>query len=169
MGESLLVLTLVTLIVITIRRAKPVILDNPVIIQRPGEYHITLAPQLNRAQTFIEQIARKFSQSRPPAGDLPAHYYEVRDPKVFSEGESCYLLAISLRGGILYFQAINPKPLKKAAESHYQTVHAFADIVMIKHPIIEAADEQTAERLRASVDAAAGPLMIAVSELNADV
>ena len=61
MGESLLLLTIITLIVITIRRARPVILENPVIIQRPGQYHITLAPQLNRAQTFIEQIAKHYT------------------------------------------------------------------------------------------------------------
>ena len=66
MGESLLLLTIITLIVITIRRARPVILENPVIIQRPGQYHITLAPQLNRAQTFVEQIAKQFIQSHPP-------------------------------------------------------------------------------------------------------
>ena len=68
MGESLLLITLITLVVLTIRRARPVILENPVIIQRHGQYHITLAPQLNRAQTFIEQIAKQFTQLHPPDG-----------------------------------------------------------------------------------------------------
>ena len=130
MGETLLVLTLVTLIVLTIRRAKPVILDNPVIIQRPGQYHITLAPQLNRAQTFLEQIAKQFIQLHPPEGDLPTQYFEVRDPKVFSQGESCYLLAIALRGGMLYFQAINPQPLIHDADSHYKTLHEFSEEIV---------------------------------------
>jgi hypothetical protein len=108
MGESLLLLTIITLIVITIRRARPVILENPVNIHRPGQYHITLAPQLNRVQTFVEQIARQFIELHHPKGDLPTQYFEVRDPKVFSKGQSSYLLAISLRGGELYFQAANP-------------------------------------------------------------
>ncbi len=68
MGESLLLITIITLIVMTIRRARPVILQNPVIIQRPGEYHITLAPQLNRAQTFIEKIAAQYSRTHSLAG-----------------------------------------------------------------------------------------------------
>ena len=50
MGESLLLITIVALVVLAIRRGKPVVLDNPVIIHRRGQYHITLAPQLNRAQ-----------------------------------------------------------------------------------------------------------------------
>ena len=103
MGESLLLLTIITLIVITIRRARPVILENPVNIHRPGQYHITLAPQLNRAQTFVEQIAKQYIQSHHPEGDLPTQYFEVRDPKVFSKGQDSYLLAVTLRGGELYF------------------------------------------------------------------
>lgn len=168
MGETLLVLTLVTLIVITIRRAKPVILDNPVIIQRSGQYHITLAPQLNRAQTFIEQIARQFTQTHPPAGDLPTQYFEVRDPKVFSQGESCYLLAISLRGGILYFQAINPQPLLRDSDSHYKTLHEFSEAVLKLHPLSEPAGELAAEKLHAAVAAVAAQLMIAVKVLSPD-
>lgn len=168
MGETLLVLTLVTLVIITIRRAKPVILDNPVIIQRPGQYHITLASQLNRAQTFIEQIAQQFSQPHPPAGDLPAQYYEVRDPKVYSKGEDCYLLAIALRGGILYIQAINPQPLIHDTDSHYKTLHEFSEVVLKLHPLAEPAEEPVAGKLRAAVDTIAAQLMISVKELNTD-
>ena len=167
MGETLLVLTLVTLIVLTIRRAKPVILDNPVIIQRPGQYHITLAPQLNRAQTFLEQIAKQFIQLHPPEGDLPTQYFEVRDPKVFSQGESCYLLAIALRGGMLYFQAINPQPLIHDADSHYKTLHEFSEAVLQRHPLSKPADELEAEKLSVAVDMIAGQLKIIVKALQA--
>jgi hypothetical protein len=165
MGESLLLLTIITLIVITIRRARPVILENPVIIQRPGQYHITLAPQLNRAQTFIEQIAKHYSQSHPQQRDLPTQYLEVRDPKVFSRGQNCYLLAIALRGGVLYFQAVNPKPKQHDADSHYKTLHEFAESVL-QHPFSGPADEQGAEKLRATVDTIAAQFMIAVNVLR---
>jgi hypothetical protein len=167
MGESLLLLTIITLIVITIRRARPVILENPVIIHRPGQYHITLAPQLNRAQTFIEQIARHYSQSHPHQRDLPTQYFEVRDPKVFSKGQNCYLLAIALRGGVLYFQAVNPKPRQHDADSHYKTLHEFAESVLQHHPLSGPADEQGAEKLRAAVDTIAAQHMIAVKVLPA--
>jgi len=165
MGESLLLLTIITLIVVTIRRARPVILENPVIIQRPGQYHITLAPQLNRAQTFIEQIAKQYIQSHPPELDLPTQYFEVRDPKVFSRGQSSYLLAIALRGGVLYFQAVNPKPKQHDADSHYKTLHEFAESVLQHHPFSGPADEQGAEKLHTTVDTIAAQLMIAVKAL----
>jgi hypothetical protein len=165
MGESLLLLTIITLIVITIRRARPVILENPVIIQRPGQYHITLAPQLNRAQTFIEQIAKHYTQSHPHQRDLPTQYFEVRDPKVFSKGQNCYLLAIALRDGVLYFQAVNPKPKQHDADSHYKTLHEFAESVLQHHPFSGPADEQGADKLRATVDTIAAQHMIAVHAL----
>lgn len=167
MGELLLLITLVTLVVLTIRRARPVVLENPVIIQRPGQYHITLAPQLNRAQTFIEQIAKQFTQLHPPESDLPTQYFEVRDPKVFSRGQSSYLLAIALRGGVLYFQAINPQPLLRDADSHYKTLREFSESVLQHHPLSEPADELGGEKLRVSVDTIAGQLKIAVKALQA--
>ena len=167
MGETLLVLTLVILVILTIRRARPVILDNPVIIQRPGQYHITLAPQLNRAQTFIEQIAQHFSQLHLPERDLPTQYFEVRDPTVFSQGENCYLLAIAWREGIFYFQAINPQPLIHDADSHYKTLREFSEAVLKQHPLSEPSDELGGEKLRAGVDTVAGQLKIVVKVLPA--
>jgi len=168
MGESLLLLTIITLIVITIRRARPVILENPVNIHRPGQYHITLAPQLNRVQTFVEQIARQFIQLHHPKGDLPPQYFEVRDPKVFSKGQKSYLLAISLRGGELYFQAVNPKPLQHEADSHYKTLREFSESVLQHHPLSGSVDESGAESLRATVEAIAAPLQITVEQLPAE-
>ncbi len=166
MGESLLLITIITLVVLTIRRARPVILENPVIIQRPGQYHITLAPQLNRAQTFIEQIAKQFAQLHLSGGDLSTQYFEVRDPKVFSKGESSYLLAIALRGGVLYFQAVNPKPLQDDIGSHYKTLHEFSEAAMLHHPLSESADEWGAEKLGGSVETVAGQLKIVVKVLQ---
>jgi hypothetical protein len=166
MGESLLLITIITLIVLTIRRARPVILETPVIIQRPGQYHITLAPQLNRAQTFIEQIAKQFVQSHLPERDLPTQYFEVRDPKVFSRGLSFYLLAIALRGGVLYFQAVNPKPLQHDTDSHYKTLHEFSESVLQHHPLSEPGDKGEGEKLIGSVETIAGQLKIAVKVLQ---
>jgi hypothetical protein len=165
MGESLLLLTIITLIVITIRRARPVILENPVIIQRPGQYHITLAPQLNRAQNFVEQIAKQYMQSHPSERDLPTQYFEVRDPKVFSKGHNCYLLAIALRGGVLYFQAVNPKEKQHDSDGHYKTLHEFSESVLQHHPFSGPADEHGAGKLHATVDTIAAQLMITVKSI----
>jgi len=189
MGESLLLITIITLIVLTIRRARPVVLESPVIIQRPGQYHITLAPQLNRAQTFIEQIAGKFSRTHTPQGDIPTQYFEVRDPKVFAQGQNCYLLAATLRGGLLYFQAVNPRasqpdagitndlagvggqPSQMASSSisHVDTLREFSESVLKLHPHAEPADEQGAKKMREAVEAVAGDLKITATVLQATV
>lgn len=166
MGESLLLLTIIILIVITIRRARPVILENPVIIQRPGQYHITLAPQLNRAQIFIEQIAKQFIQLHQPTGDMPAQYFKVRDPRVYSKGHNSYLLAIALRAGTLYFQAVNPKPAKKhETGGQYNTLHEFSESVLQHHPLSGTAAKSGTEDLRATVESIATQHMIAVEVL----
>lgn len=162
MGESLLLITIVTLVVLTIRRARPVVLNNPVVIQRPGQYHITLAPQLNQAQNFIESIAKQFAGLPQPQGDIPPQYFEVRDPKVFAKGESCYLLAIAFRGGMLYFQAVNPD-----ADSHHRTVYEFSESVLAQHPLPGREDVQGAGKLCGAVEAVAGQLNIAVKALPA--
>jgi hypothetical protein len=160
MVESFLLLCLITIVILTIRRGKPVILDNPVIIQRPGQYHITLAPQLNRAQAFIENIAKQFPLAA--ANEFSTQYFEVRDPNVFAQGEDFYLLAAALRGGMLYFQAINPQPLLHDADSHLKTVREFSDKVMALHPLAGASDQQSAKNLRAAIELAASQLQIIV-------
>lgn len=166
MGESLLLITIITLVVLTIRRARPVILETPVIIQRSGQYQITLAPQLNRAQTFLEQIAKQFTQSHQSGGDLSTQYFEVRDPRVFSKGESSYLLAIALRGGVLYFQAVNPKSLRGDTGNRYKTLNEYSEAAMQHHPLSEPADEGGAEKLSGSVETVAGQLQIDVKVLQ---
>jgi hypothetical protein len=166
MGESLLLITLITLVVLTIRRARPVVLENPVIIQRPGEYHITLAPQLNRAQTFVEKIAAQFSQTHSLQGDFTSRYFEVRDPKVFAQGADCYLLAVTLRDGMLYFQAANPGKPQKDAASHLQTIREFSEKVLEQHPRTEPAEAKGTEQLDAAVETVAKQLQISVSPIH---
>jgi len=166
MVELPLLIIIVILIVLAMRRGKRVVLESPVIIQCPGQYHITLAPQLSGAQAFIEKIAEQFTQSHPTASDLPTQYFEVSDPKVFSQGGSFFLLAIALRGGILYFQAVIPQPLLNDADSHYKTLREFSESVLQHHPLSVPADEMAAEKLCAAVDMIAAQLKISVKVLQ---
>lgn len=138
MGELLLLTTIVTLVVLTIRRGKPIILSNPLIIHRPGKYHITLAPQLNRAQNFIEAIVKKLTDH--VWADTAVQCFAIHDEKIAAPGEKMYLLAIASRGSMLYFQAINPQPLLRDTDSHYQTISEFATNVLVQHPCILASD-----------------------------
>jgi hypothetical protein len=169
MGESLLLITIITLVVLTIRRARPVILERPVTIQRPGEYFITLAPQLNRAQTFIEQIASGFSRDHSMLGDFPSRYYEVRDPKVFAQGADCYLLAVTLRDGLLYFQAASPGKSRNDAVSHLKSIREYSEKILKDHPHTEPVDVledvQRGKILDDAVETVAKKLQIGVKVL----
>lgn len=165
MVELFLLTLLVALIVLSIRRGKHVSMDNPIIIQRPGQYHITLAPQLDRAQTFIEQIAARFSLSRSPQGELPSLFFEVRDPGVLAREGSCYLLAAAYRGGLLYFQAIDPQPVLRDADSHLKQIREFSGAVLALHPLEHPAGGGEAEKLRNAVETAAQQMKITVKML----
>jgi hypothetical protein len=166
MGESLLLLTIVTLVILTIRRGKPVILDNPVIIERAGQYHITLAPQLNRAQNFIEQIAKQCASFITQQSEISTQFFEVTDPKVFAQGKNFYLLAVAVRGGIFYFQAINPQPLRHDSDSHLKAVREFSETVMARHPLMSLSDEHAVKVLCDAIEAVANQLQIVVKIIS---
>jgi len=165
MGESLLLITIITLIVLTIRRSKPAILDNPIIMHRPGKYHITLAPQLNRAQAFIENVAKQIADISHTAPDSVTQYFCVHDEKVFAAGEKYYLLAVASRGGMLYFQAIKPKLLLH--DSDLKTISEFSVAVMEHHPIAAGDHAQSGRVLHDAVMAVAQTMHIKVEELSA--
>lgn len=86
---------------------------------------------------------------------------------MFADGQSAYLLAATLRDGMLYFQTANPKPLLHDSDSHLKTLREFAESALAKHPLSEPADEQWAEKLRDSVETIAGQMQIAVKALQA--
>lgn len=141
MAELFLIGMIVTLVVLTIRSGRPVILDTPVIIHRLAQYHITLAPQLNRAQGFIEKIAEQLRQQTPALLSSDSVFFSVNDAKLCPTGEQIYLLAVSVRGGIYYFQAIMPQPLLHDRDSHYQTIRDFSSAVLIEQPMPNMADD----------------------------
>ncbi|HEX5338764.1 MAG TPA: hypothetical protein VFW53_10045 [Gallionella sp.] len=156
MVELLLLVIIIALVVLTIRGGKRGTPDAPLVILSPGQYHLTLAPQLERAQAFIASIAAQFSGTYQPRGDIPTQYFEVRDPQVFAPREKCYLLAATRRGGMLYFQAINP-PSRGA---RYHALREFSDAVLVHHPLAGELDVQGEQALREAVDAAATRLEI---------
>ena len=165
MFVELFVLVLLTiLVVLIIRGGKIAALEKPLIIQSPGRYHITLAPQLERAQTFIEQITGQFARSHLQQ-DLPGQYFEVRDPDVLEKEGKFYLLAVSYRGGLLYFQAINPQPLLRDSDSHLKQVREFSEAVLALRPLKHPAGSDEAAKLRGAVEMAAQQLRISVKPL----
>ena len=120
MIEITLATIIITIIVVlTLRNTKRAVLENPVILNRTGQYHATLAPKLNIAQTFIEAIAKQIPCPRDAAQNSSTQCFEVRDPDAAAIGHELYLLAITMRHGMLYFQAIVPLPLVSDQDSHF--------------------------------------------------
>jgi hypothetical protein len=164
--ELFILAILLTLVVLGIRGGRSAALDKPLIIQSPGRYHITLAPQLDRAQTFIDQIAGQFAQALPFPGDIPGQYFAVRDPDVLAQEGKFYLLAVSYIGRLLYFQAIDPQPLLRDSDSHLKQVREFSEAVLALHPLAHPADDDEVAKLRNAVDLAARNLNISVKPLT---
>ncbi len=96
------------LLLIYFRPGKTPPLNNSLIIERSGQYHVTLAAQLNLAQPFIEGIAKRLGAVNDANNNSATLYFEVRDQEVTAHGAPIYLLAITQRNGILYFQATPP-------------------------------------------------------------
>jgi len=109
MIETLTLITLCVLYLIFFRPGKTPPLSNPLVINRPGKYHITLAPHLNLAQPFIEAVAQKLMESSKHDDDSNTQYFKATDKHVTSHGHDTYLLAITKRDGILLFQAAAPE------------------------------------------------------------
>lgn len=153
MFEAFFLAALVVVVVLAIRGNKVIVLDNPVIIQRVGCYHATLAPQLAHAQNFIGQIAGLWIEAGNESRDLATQYFEIHDANMSVAGH--YLLAVALRAGILYFQAILP-----VAGNHHAAIREFSGQVMLHHPLLVSEDRPGASSLHAVVEAAAMQLQI---------
>ncbi len=109
MIETLTLITLSILLLIYFRPGKMPPLDSPLVINRTGHYQATLAPQLNLAQPFIEAIAEQLAPANGEQPDSTAQIFEVYDNQVMARSQQFYLLAISRREGMLYFQASSPQ------------------------------------------------------------
>ncbi len=164
MIELIILVILITLIVLTIRSGK-VVLENPLIIERLGQYHATLAPQLNLAQALIEAIAQQLDTPREASQNSATQCFEVRDRQVTAHRHDFYLLAITLRNGMLYFQAITPRPLVRDQDNHLKTLMEFANAVLARLPATGKYDTTLDERIVAAADTAARQLGIGIKQL----
>ncbi|MFA5825186.1 MAG: hypothetical protein WC825_04340 [Gallionellaceae bacterium] len=143
---ELTILTIVTLVVLSLLRpGKTPPLDNPLVIERPGQYHMTLAPQLNLAQPLIEDIAKRLTPTVDPAQNSATLCFEMRDKEVTAHGQAFYQLAITQRNGMLYFQAIaSPAGYPK---DRAQAALEFADRVLANIPRTGEPDASLNERI----------------------
>lgn len=165
MFELVLLVILVVLIVVVIRGGKGKMLEAPIVIHVPDQFHLTAAPQLTWVQTFVEQISRKFSRSGLSPGELPTQYYKVDYHHGESPSDGFYLLAVALRGGMLYFQAINPLPLMGDEDSHLNQLKLYSGAVLALHPLAHSAGVDGIIQLNEAVESAARQFNIDVNPL----
>lgn len=131
---TLATIIITVIIVLTLRNTKRAVLENPVILNRTGQYHATLAPKLNLVQTFIEAIAKQLPGPRDANQNSSTQCFEVRDPEAAAIGHDLYLLAITMRNGLLYFQAIVPRPPINAQDSHFNMLTESANNTLARFP-----------------------------------
>lgn len=166
MIEITLATIIITIIlVLTLRNTKRAVLENPLILNRTGQYHATLAPKLNIAQTFIEAIAKQIPGSRDAVQNSSTQCFEVRDPEAAAIGQELYLLAITMRHGLLYFQAIVPRPLINDQDSHFNMLMESAHNTLESIPTTGGTHKEGDEYIIVAADTAAQKLSIDIKQL----
>jgi hypothetical protein len=142
-------LTLVTLallfVIFVVKPGRTPPLANPMIINRLGQYHITLAPQLNLAQPFIEDIAKQLGKPAELPQNSSTICFEISDPEVKAHGNDYYLLATTQRNGMLYFQVTTS--LASDQKLRAAELLEFADKILLNIPRISEVDEQLNTRI----------------------
>ncbi len=111
MIELTLLTILFTIVVIVIKPGRTPPLENPLVIERIGQFRATLAPKLNLAQPLLEGISKNLSGQARSLGDTNTLYFSVHDEDVKAHGADHYLLAATLLDGILHFAVCSPRPL----------------------------------------------------------
>lgn len=132
MIETATLITLCMLYLIFFRPGKTQPLENPLVIERPGQYHLTLAPQLNLAQPYIEAIAGRLAVTDDVPKSSGTQFFVVRDKQVAAHGHESYLLAVTQRGGQLYIQAA--RPISKDPNAYLHTISEFSQEVLARFP-----------------------------------
>jgi len=163
MIETITLITLSLLLMSILRPGKTPPLDNPLVIERPGRYHMTLAPQINLAQPFIEAVDKQLGSVNDANQYSATQFFEVRDNQVTAHGHDCYLLAITQRNGMRYFQATSP--LNGSQSNSHKTISEFAEKVLARFPFTGENNPIMNERIVAAVQEAAQLRCIQIKQL----
>lgn len=153
MLETLTVITICVTLLIIFRNGKTEPLKSPLVINRVGQFQAVLAPMLNLAQPMLENISKLLGQQDRQNGNSNPLYFKVRDKEVKAHGKDFYLLAATLRDGVLYFQATAPED----KDSDLDTIRTFSENEMSQHPSENTSHSDAAESaLNNAIQAAAG-------------
>jgi hypothetical protein len=147
---TLTVLATIGLFIFRLSSVKP--LENPLMINRVGQFHAVLAPRLNLAQPLLEHISRELGDAARQQGNSATLYFSLEDQEVQAHGTDHFLLAITLRDGLLYFQACSPQ----AELSDLNNIRQFAETELVRHPETGARSSAAEAALLQAVRAVAG-------------
>jgi len=97
-------------ILLIIGRGKILPSERPVVIERTGQYKIDLAPGLNLAQPFIEALAKQIKSNEKNNSNCAEFRFKVRDKNFATGKHPFYLLGVSRKNGLLFFEARHSSP-----------------------------------------------------------
>jgi len=165
MIETLTVITLCVLFLVFFRPGKTPPLDNPLVIERPGKYKMTLAPKLNLAQPFIKAISGQMDKlSLSAQHGNTVQCFAVNDKQVAANKNNVYLLAIVLREGMLYFLAEPPK--SDDTGNYLETIKTSAKDLLADIPENDEGDKMLGENIVNAVQQVSRERGIAVDLLS---
>jgi hypothetical protein len=162
MIETLTLITLCMLYLVFFRPGKTPPLKNSLVIDRPGKYHVTLAPHLNLAQPLVESIAQLLLESTERSGDSNTLFFEVRDKQATAHGHQAYLLAITQRDGIMFFQAAAPA----GKSAPLQTISTMSHDVLARFPLSSEPDISIDRAIIAAAHQVAGTKLIEIVQIQ---
>ncbi len=151
MLETITIITLTLILLTILRPGKTPPLESPLTINRVGQFQAVLAPKINLAQPLLEAVSGRLSETDRKSGNTQSLYFRVQDKEVNAHGDDFYLLAATLRDGVLYFQAIAPKK----DQDNLDTIRAFSDAELARQPDTQPHAEGAAAALTAAIQAAA--------------
>jgi len=163
MIETLTVITISVLLLIFFRPGKTPPLESRLTIERPGRYQIILAPKLNLAQPFIEAIVERVGVLEDPTLSSEMHCFSVRDKHVTAHDKDVYLLAVTCRSGILYFQGTPPAD---EGGNDLETIRKFANDVLESVPASGTQSQKIDDRIVAAISEVAQKRGIDISNLS---
>jgi hypothetical protein len=150
MIETLTLITISVIALLIFRPGRTPPLENPLTINRVGQFHAVLAPKINLAQPLLENISRRITDEMRQNGNTPPLYFKVQDKEVKAHGQDSYLLAATLRDGILYFQAAGPDEKLGPLDA----IRAFSEAELVKHPETQQRAESAKTALVDAIQAA---------------
>jgi len=163
MIELTILTILFTIVVIVIKPGRTPPLENPLIIERIGQFRATLAPKLNLAQPLLENISKNLPAQARALGNTDTVYFSIQDGDVKAHGANHYLLAVKLLDGILHFVACPPRPLTY----DYNAILIASDTAFSQqHSSTDSTSANASQALEETIFTSAAQLTVKISKLT---